>query len=198
LLPAGPPSPASTASSRPTIAARPAANPASFGQLRYGFPTLDGETIKLAVHHEGELTTSDEIDRAVHASDLEPLRHFVAELLEGVDTRPVRSNVCMYTNTPDYHFLIGSLPGNSRITVLGGFSGHGFKFAAVIGDIAADLALQGRTDYPIELFSFERFAPRPPDDADRMSRVGGQATGLTKPERRSGVAWGSVLEERGG
>ena len=54
--------------------------------------------------------------------------------------------------------MVGPLPGVPAVTVLGGFSGHGFKFAPVIGDAAADLALQGRTDYPLDLFEPTRFA----------------------------------------
>ena len=69
---------------------------------------------------------------------------------------PVRAVVCLQENSPDRHFVIGPItPG---ITVLAGFSGHGFKFAPVIGDIAADLALQGMTTRSIAPFSPQRFA----------------------------------------
>jgi sarcosine oxidase len=128
------------------------------GRYRYGFPSLDGTTVKMAVHHEGTATSPDEVDRTVHPEDLAPIQSFVRDRLVGVEPVAVRSQVCLYTNTPDAHFVVGSLPGLSVVTVLGGFSGHGFKFAPVLGDVAADLALQGRTAYPIDLFEPGRFA----------------------------------------
>ena len=76
--------------------------------------------------------------------------------LPDLDPEPVRSVICLQENSPDRHFVVGPLePG---ITVLAGFSGHGFKFAPVIGDVAADLALEGRTARPIEQFEPHRFA----------------------------------------
>jgi sarcosine oxidase len=64
----------------------------------------------------------------------------------------------MYSNTPDHDFLVGSPNGLSQITILGGFSGHGFKFAPVIGEVGADLATRGATDHPIEFLTPRRFA----------------------------------------
>ena len=127
-------------------------------RYRYGFPTLDGTTVKMGVHHEGTTTSPDEVDRTPHPEDLAPIQSFVRDRLVGVEPVAVRSQVCMYTNTPDAHFVVGPLPGVPVVTILGGFSGHGFKFAPVIGDAAADLALQGRTDYPLDLFEPTRFA----------------------------------------
>jgi len=129
------------------------------GHIRYGFPTLDGATVKVAVHHEGASTTAEDIDRTVHPRDLEPVQDFVRERLAAVEPVAVRSKVCMYTNTPDDHFIVGSPPGMPAVTLLGGFSGHGFKFASVIGDAAADMVVDGATDYPVELFSPLRFIP---------------------------------------
>jgi sarcosine oxidase len=137
------------------------------GRYRYGFPTLDGTSVKMAVHHEGTTTSADEVDRTTHLEDLVSIQSFVREWLVGVEPVVVRSQVCMYTNTPDAHFVVGPLPGLSAVTVLGGFSGHGFKFAPVMGDVAADLALQGRTEYPIDLFEPRRFAAGPPLHRDR-------------------------------
>jgi glycine/D-amino acid oxidase-like deaminating enzyme len=64
----------------------------------------------------------------------------------------------MYTNTPDGHFVIDLHPDDSRIVVISACSGHGFKFAPVIGDIAADLVSDGRTPRDISRFSAGRFA----------------------------------------
>ncbi len=125
---------------------------------RYGFPTLDGQTVKVAVHHEGATTNPDAVDRMVHPEDLAPIQAFVHDYMRGLAPEAARSSVCMYTNTPDEHFIIGPAPGLPALTLLGGFSGHGYKFMPVVGDIAADLALTGRTDYPIGLFAPDRFA----------------------------------------
>jgi len=64
----------------------------------------------------------------------------------------------MYTNTPDEHFVIATLPDAPQVAVAAGFSGHGYKFASVIGEIMADLATAGTTRHPIALFGPERFA----------------------------------------
>jgi glycine/D-amino acid oxidase-like deaminating enzyme len=66
----------------------------------------------------------------------------------------------MYTNTPDGHFIIDRHPQHPRVTIAAGFSGHGFKFAAVVGEILAELALYGHTRHPIALFRLDRFAAR--------------------------------------
>lgn len=123
----------------------------------YGFPTQDGKTIKVAIHREGATADPDTIDRTVSPDDLAPVQDYIRRFLNGVGTDPVRSSVCMYTNTPDHDFLIGSPAGMPQITLLGGFSGHGFKFASVIGDAAADLATRGSSSYPVEWLSPRRF-----------------------------------------
>jgi len=73
--------------------------------------------------------------------------------------RLVKTATCLYTNTPDEHFVIGQ---KDRVTFAAGFSGHGFKFASVIGEILADLVIDGKTRHPIGLFSPSRFAPACP------------------------------------
>lgn len=122
----------------------------------YGIPAVDGETVKVAIHHEGARTTADSVDRAVSAADIEPVARFVRERLVGLDPEPVRTAVCLYTNTPDDHFIVGRLPGRHRILVMGGCSGHGYKFAPVLGDVAADLVTSGTTTRPVDLFEPSR------------------------------------------
>lgn len=114
------------------------------GGFRYGFPSTDGRTIKVGVHHEGSDADPDSIDRDVHDDDLQPVRDFAREHLRGVKDAVVEACVCMYTNTPDDRFIATSpseLPG---ITVLSACSGHGFKFAPVMGELMADTILEGR------------------------------------------------------
>ena len=131
----------------------------------YGVP-LHGDAghepaLKVCRHHGGEKTTADALDRTVHDSDVEPVRAFMRAHLPTGDGALLRSRVCMYTNTPDQHFIIGALPERPHVVLLGGFSGHGYKLASVIGEIAADLATTGKSAFDLGLFSPERFA----DDA---------------------------------
>jgi sarcosine oxidase len=124
----------------------------------YGFPSLDGRSIKLGRHHGGESVTPETVRRAVTDADLDPLRLFVTKYLRGVTRSVVRSAVCLYTNTPDENFIIDTLPESPHIVVVSACSGHGFKFAPVMGDIVADLLLEGGTRRDISRFSLQRFA----------------------------------------
>jgi sarcosine oxidase len=114
------------------------------GRFRYGFPTTDGRSTKLAVHHEGTGADPDSIDRAVDDADVLPLREFAREQLRGVTGEVVDARVCMYTNTPDERFIATSPTGLPGVTVLSACSGHGFKFASVLGDLMAELILDGQ------------------------------------------------------
>ena len=127
--------------------------------IAYGFPTVDGRTVKLALHHEGSAAEPDTVDRAIHASDTGPLDGYVSKYFAGLGAHAVEMRVCMYTNTPDRHFVIGPIGGVDNVTVLSPCSGHGFKFASVIGDIAADFALDGDTRRNVERFDPDRFGP---------------------------------------
>jgi sarcosine oxidase len=124
----------------------------------YGFPTLDGVSVKIARHHEGNVTDPDHVVREVDGSELDPLRRYVRTHLRGVSQRVTRTVTCMYTNTPDGHFAIGVHPEDARVVVLSACSGHGFKFSPVIGEIAADLAFDGVTRHDISRFALTRFA----------------------------------------
>ena len=123
----------------------------------YGFPSLDGRSIKLGRHHGGEAVTPETVRRAVTDADLDPLRLFVTKYLRGVTRHVVRSATCLYTNTPDESFIVDVHPESARVAVLSVCSGHGFKFAPVMGDIAADLLLDGGTRRDISRFSMARF-----------------------------------------
>ena len=114
------------------------------GRFRYGFPTTDRRSIKLAVHHEGTESDPDTIDREVADRDLEPLRAFAREMLRDVSDRVADACACMYTNTPDERFIAISPAEMPAVTVLSACSGHGFKFASVIGELMADAILDER------------------------------------------------------
>ena len=134
----------------------------------YGIPSLDGKTIKLGRHHDGETTTPQTIRRRVDEVDIDPLRLLAATYLRGVSGHVTRTLTCMYTNTPDGHFVVDFSPEDSRVVVISACSGHGFKFAPVIGDIAADLVCDGGTKRDISGFAASRFAAShvPGDDGD--------------------------------
>ncbi|MGH7199551.1 MAG: N-methyl-L-tryptophan oxidase, partial [Planctomycetaceae bacterium] len=123
----------------------------------YGFPCLDGSTLKLAEHTGGEAVADPlRVDRSLRESDVAPLAAFLRETLPGVAAEPVRHSVCMYTHSMDGHFLVGYHPRWPNVLIAAGFSGHGFKFTGVIGESLADLATDGRTDLPINFLSPDR------------------------------------------
>ena len=135
-----------------------------FGDV-YGFPTLDGQSVKVGRHHDGDFTDPDGIRRRVDDADVDPLRLMAATYLRGVSGHVRRTLTCMYTNTPDHDFVLDFSPRNPRVVVISACSGHGFKFAPVIGDIAADLVLEARTRRDISRFAAARFATSQiPDD----------------------------------
>ena len=106
----------------------------SAGQF-YGFPRIDGQTIKLAEHTGGGAVVDPlTVDRALLPSDLPRVNDFVREFLPALDRHPVRHSVCMYTKTPDSHFCIDRHPEWATVVVGAGFSGHGFKFTTVLGE----------------------------------------------------------------
>jgi sarcosine oxidase len=123
----------------------------------YGFPIVEAGTVKVGLAAEGPGVDPDAVEREVSPADLVALEDYVGSHLVGVEVRPVRTRVCLQDNSPDRHFVIGQRPGTPQVTVLAGFSGHGFKFAPVIGEIASDLALEGGTEHPIDHLRLERY-----------------------------------------
>jgi sarcosine oxidase len=125
----------------------------------YGFPVLDQNGAKVARHYGApELNRPAEVTREIVPADEEPLRGFLRDHLPGIDGPLRRTAVCIYTLTPDRHFVIDLHPDHRNVAIAAGFSGHGFKFASVVGEVLADLADTGRTDLPISMFRADRFA----------------------------------------
>ena len=123
----------------------------------YGFPALDGLGHKVARHDGGMVVTDPlTVDRQVSDEDTHECRQFLQAHLPLVNGPLRHSKVCLYTLTPDRHFLIDVHPQHPNVAVAAGFSGHGFKFASVVGEILADLADKGRTELPIEMFRIGR------------------------------------------
>ena len=128
------------------------------GSQIYGFPAIDGPDggAKVAFFRRGVVTTPETIDREVHADEIAAMADRTRRNLPDLPGAFLRAKTCLYSNTPDEHFVIARHPAHEAVTVACGFSGHGFKFVPVVGEILADLATTGRTDHPIGLFDPRR------------------------------------------
>jgi sarcosine oxidase len=129
----------------------------------YGFPAQDGAAggIKVAFfRHNSVVCTPETIDRTVHQHESDEMRMRASRGIPALAGRSIAAKTCMYTSTPDQHFVIALYPGRPQVAIAAGFSGHGFKFTSVVGEILADLALDGKTRHPIALFAPERFEGR--------------------------------------
>jgi sarcosine oxidase len=127
-------------------------------RLTYVIPHVRDHGVKVAFHHGGEITSPDRLHREVTPGEVEEMRRRLAETVPPLNGPLKKSAVCMYTNTLDRNFAISALPSNPDVIVASPCSGHGFKFAPVVGEILADLAIEGRTRHPIGLFRLDRFA----------------------------------------
>ncbi|MBF2048374.1 MAG: N-methyl-L-tryptophan oxidase [Leptolyngbya sp. IPPAS B-1204] len=126
----------------------------------YGFPAdADSEGVKIAFFRAGEVCTPETIDRTVYPHEVEMMRKYLNQYIPDLNGKLLDTVTCMYTNVPDEHFVIGLHPAYANVVVASPCSGHGFKFASVVGEILADLAINGHTPHPLELFSPDRFNP---------------------------------------
>ncbi|MGH8095014.1 MAG: N-methyl-L-tryptophan oxidase [Chthoniobacterales bacterium] len=124
----------------------------------YGFPDF-GDGVKAAFHSHGDLSAPDAVIREVDSKrDIEPIVQAMDQWMPGAAKTFHAAKPCPYSLTPDGHFVVDRHPQHPRLVLCGGFSGHGFKFAPVIGEIGADLALQGATSHDIGFLSLRRFA----------------------------------------
>jgi sarcosine oxidase len=111
----------------------------------YGFPADEDGRVKVAFFRSR--VSGEAAMRAALAPCLPALAH--GALVETVS--------CKYTLTPDHHFVIGHHPDQPGVVIASPCSGHGYKFASVVGEILADLAIDGATRHPIDLFDPRRF-----------------------------------------
>lgn len=123
----------------------------------YGFPVIDPAGHKVARHDGGELTDPATVNREATEADAADCRDFLRRHLPQAAGPLRRGKVCLYTVTPDHHFVIDVHPRYPQVAIACGFSGHGFKFASVVGEVLADLAEKGRTELPIGRFAVSRF-----------------------------------------
>lgn len=127
--------------------------------MHYGFPLDDDGLVKVAKHHHCDETVDPELyDRTVSIVDESLIRSALTDHLPDANGRRIKATTCLYTVTPDGDFILDSLPGYPHIVVASPCSGHGFKFAPVIGEILADLATRCEPKHEISRFSLKRFA----------------------------------------
>jgi sarcosine oxidase len=129
------------------------------GGVFYGVPVVGAEGMKCAEHSGGAVVADPlQLDPDVDASDLARVTGFITACLPQLTTRLNDHAPCMYTMSPDEHFLVDVHPRYPQVSFVAGLSGHGFKFAPVLGEALADLATTGRSELPIEFLSVKRFA----------------------------------------
>lgn len=127
-------------------------------QMFYGFPDL-GDGLKIAFHHQGEMTSAESADRTVREADVKKMRELMRRYLpEAAEAKLLRGAVCLYTNTPDGHFIIDRHPAHSNVIVASPCSGHGFKFASAVGEVLAQLAAEETPPLDVSLFALKRFS----------------------------------------
>jgi len=131
------------------------------GSLHYGFPMVPWHPgFKLARHAKGSPVDPGTVDRRPVAADEQEFRPFLQKHIPDADGSLLSMAVCTYTNSPDSHFIIDTHPAHANVSIACGFSGHGFKFAPVVGEVLADLAMDGKTARPIGFLGLDRFLNR--------------------------------------
>jgi sarcosine oxidase len=124
----------------------------------YGFPTYEVPGFKIGKYnHRNETGDPAELAREPDRTDERILRECVEQHFPEAAGPTMRLETCMFTNTPDEDFLLDTHPEHDNVAIGAGFSGHGFKFASVVGEILADLTVEGDTSLSIEPFQIGRF-----------------------------------------
>src|ERR1700744_3746376 len=127
--------------------------------LLYGFPLTGpaSEGVKVGLHGSDDYCSPDTVNRAIDPAEERIIRERVADALPLLAGRLLHAETCLYTMTPDEHFVVDKHPQFSQVTMAAGLSGHGFKFANVLGEVLADLATDCKPDFDLELCSIRRF-----------------------------------------
>jgi glycine/D-amino acid oxidase-like deaminating enzyme len=129
----------------------------------YGFPVFGPEGLKCAEHSGGAVVADPSaLSRDVDRNDLARVERFITACMPQLTTTLNDHAPCMYTMSPDQNFLVDLHPRHPQVSFVAGLSGHGFKFAPVLGEALADLATTGRSDLPIGFLSATRFQTRTP------------------------------------
>jgi sarcosine oxidase len=123
----------------------------------YGIPSFAVPGFKLGrYHHREERGPADELEREPDPADEQLLRSFVERCFPDGAGPVLALKTCLFENSPDEHFIVDVIAEAPQVVVAGGFSGHGFKFCSVIGEVLADLALEGGTQHDIDFLGLER------------------------------------------
>ncbi len=125
--------------------------------IYYGFPSIDGAGLKIGRHDLGEVQDPNAaINPFEEQTDAADLQQILDKHMPRVESLKF-GKTCMYTRTPDENFIIDNHPSNNNVIIASGFSGHGFKFASVIGEVVADMALEKTPEFNLSLFAIDRF-----------------------------------------
>ncbi|MGH7503386.1 MAG: N-methyl-L-tryptophan oxidase [Longimicrobiales bacterium] len=125
------------------------------GRLAYAFPDL-GDGVKASLHHQGVPCDPDFVNREAGADDEARVRAVLCRCMPDANGRRVAATVCTYTNTPDFDFLVDAHPADARVLVVSACSGHGFKFAPVVGEIVADMCADRTPRFDVTPFAAAR------------------------------------------
>ncbi|WP_095067710.1 N-methyl-L-tryptophan oxidase [Pseudomonas sp. Irchel 3A18] len=127
--------------------------------INYGFPPLAGEgSMKMATEQYVDVSQPETLERTITAAEEQDMfRTQVSGKIAGLSSRVVRSSVCAYTVTPDYHFIIDEHPRLKNVTVVSACSGHGFKHSAGLGQALAQQCIHGKSEVDLSAFSLKRF-----------------------------------------
>ncbi|MGE3727267.1 MAG: N-methyl-L-tryptophan oxidase [Candidatus Sericytochromatia bacterium] len=151
----------------PDLESTHTSNPFSIGQFPiflleygpeeflYGFPD-QGEGFKIAQHLPGRPQDPDQLSQSVEPSEIAAMTEFLKRFFPRCSSQLRQTAVCMYTNTPDGHFLIDSHPEHDSLWLVSPCSGHGFKFASALGEVLAEAVLADRRSPELDFFSLAR------------------------------------------
>ncbi|XP_071193411.1 peroxisomal sarcosine oxidase-like [Salvelinus alpinus] len=127
----------------------------------YGLPSNEYPGLMKICYHMGSETEPDERDRQTDRTDVNLLSQFVSRYLPGLEPEPAVVESCLYTVTPDHHFVLDRHPHHNNIIIGAGFSGHGFKFGPVVGKVLCELSLGQMPSYDLSPFKIQRFQSNP-------------------------------------
>src|SRR5262245_31560007 len=124
----------------------------------YGFPSLDGETIKIASEQYDRVTAPAQVNRQISDDEKQAMhKNYVLGRLPAITTTCAEAVSCLYTTTPDSNFVIDFYPGHPQVIIASPCSGHGFKHSAAIGEVLAQFVIDGKSKIDISRFGIDRF-----------------------------------------
>ncbi len=124
----------------------------------YGFPQIDRSGLKIAEHSGGQLVSDPlNLELAIHSGDQSRIERFLHDFMPSATSTCLKHVACMYTMSPDEHFIVDRHPEHPQVAFAAGLSGHGFKFVGVLGEALTELVLEGRSHLPIDFLSYKRF-----------------------------------------